>query len=334
VPTVFANITPSLLYAHRHGQSDATRRPPGSAELYGMKITQLVLPVTRHRLPYLSGVKDIYMRGTLVANENDMVSLGIVGSLGFLTLIGWTIVGGIRVRHAKLLQSLSTLNISALLLATVGGFGSLFSFYVSPQIRGYNRISVYIAFFSLFAVVLSIDSLVRRAVRSKLGRGIFYGALGPLLVLGILDQTSPTYVPLYSQRQADYASDADFVQRIESSAPRGAMIFQLPYTPFPEGPMIHRMIVYDHLRGYLHSKILRWSFGAMKHREADAWQKQVAAKPPGDLVESLKSAGFHGIYLDRQGYPDQGAGLEASLAALLHARPVVSANQRLVFFRL
>jgi phosphoglycerol transferase len=334
VLTFFANITPSLLYAHRHGESYAPRRPPGSAELYGMKITQLVLPATRHRLPYLSGVKDTYTRGTLVANENDMVSLGIIGSLGFLTLIGWTVVGGIRVRHTKLLQSLSALNISALLLATIGGFGSLFAFYVSPQIRGYNRISVYMAFFSLFAVVLCLDSLAQRAVRSKRGRGLFYASLGPLLVIGILDQTSPTYVPLYSQRQADYASDADFIRRIESSAPQGGMIFQLPYMPFPEGPMIHRLLAYDHLRGYLHSKTLRWSFGAMKFRDADAWQKQVAAKPPGELVESLKSVGFHGIYLDRHGYPDQGAELEASLAALLHARPVISANQRLVFFGL
>ena len=215
-----------------------------------MKLTQLVLPVTWHRLPSLSGAKATYMHGTLVANENDMVSLGIIGSLGFLMLIGWTIVRGIHVRHTKLFEGLSALNISAVLLATVGGIGSLFAFYVSPQIRGYNRISVYIAFFSLFAVVLGLDSLAQRAVRSKLGRGLFYGSLGPLLVLGILDQTSPAYVPLYSQRQADYASDADFIQRIESSAPWGAMIFQLPYMPFPEGPMIlHRMIVYDHLGG-------------------------------------------------------------------------------------
>ncbi len=72
----------------------------------------------------------------------------------------------------------------------------------------------------------------------------------------------------------------------------------------------------------------------MKFREADAWQRQVTAKPLSELVEVLGAAGFHGIYLDRYGYPDQSAELEAGLSTLLHTRPIVSPNQRLVFFPL
>jgi phosphoglycerol transferase len=330
--TFLANIAPSIRYASQYAVNNAPQRPPGAAELYGMKITQLVLPVTMHRMAYLSDLKRAYVRGTLVANENDMASLGLIGSLGFLGLIGWLVCGNLRVPHAKLFNSLGVLNIAAVLLATTGGFGALFAFYISPQIRGYNRISIYIGFLSLFAVVLCLEKLARRCTTSGVGRWLWYGVLGLILALGILDQTTPVFVPPYDQVKDEFSSDADFVRRIETLVPPHAMIFQLPYVPFPEGPAIHRMRLYDHLRGYLHSKTLRWSFGAMRFREGDTWQKHMAAKPLGELVEALQSADFHGIYLDRYGYPDQGAEVETSLSALLQTRPLISANQRLVFF--
>jgi hypothetical protein len=42
-------------------------------------------------------------------------------------------------------------------------------------------------------------------------------------------------------------------------------------------------------------------------------------------------AGFDGITIDRMGFPDQAAGLEARLARLLGVRPLVSGNGRLSF---
>lgn len=330
--TFFANIAPSLMYAYQYAMNNAPLRPPSAAELYAMKITQLVLPVSKHRIAYLTDIKNLYTRGTLVSNENDMSSLGVIGSLGFLVLIGWLVCGQLRGPRARLSTSLSVLNIAAVLFATMGGFGALFAFYISPQIRGYNRMSVYIGFFAFFAVVLCLEKLGRRWATSGVGRCLSYGVLGLVLILGILDQTTPAFVPSYDQITEEFGSDADFIRRIETLVPRNAMIFQLPYMPFPETPAMHRMRSYDHLRGYLHSKTLRWSFGAMKFREGDTWQKQMAAKPLGELVEALQLAGFHGIYLDRYGYADQGVEVETNLSALLNTRPLISANQRLSFF--
>lgn len=331
--TFLANVAPSIRYAHQYAVNNASRRPPSAAELYSMKITHLVLPVTKHRIAYLADRKNAYLRGTILANENDMASLGIIGSLGFLGLIGWLVCGNHRVYQAKLFNSLSVLNIAGILFATMAGFGALFAFYISPQIRGYNRISVYIGFFALFAVVLYVEGLVRRWAPSVVGRCLWYGVLGLVLSLGVLDQTTPEFVPSYERIKEEFSSDAEFVRRIEMLLPPNAMVFQLPYMPFPEGAVIHRMRAYDPLRGYLHSQVLRWSFGAMKLREGDAWQRQVAAKPLVEMVEALQRAGFHGIYLDRYGYPDQGAEMETGLSMLLHTSPLISANQRLVFFK-
>jgi phosphoglycerol transferase len=112
------------------------------------------------------------------------------------------------------------------------------------------------------------------------------------------------------------------------------MIFQLPYVPFPEHPGFHKMQAYDHLRGYLHSKNLRWSYGTMKNRDGDRAQSAVAELPAEEFAEALAFAGFSGIYLDRFGYEDNGAAKESELSALLQTQPLVSPNGRLVFFNL
>jgi len=159
-----------------------------------------------------------------------------------------------------------------------------------------------------------------------------YGVLSLVLVVALLDQTSRDYVPQYQQINAEYDSDHELIQNIEATLPASSMIYQLPYVPFPEHPRVNTMVDYDHFRGYLHSQHLRWSYGAMKKREGDLWQRQTAALPVDQLVETLGFAGFGGIYLDRHGYDDNGAAIEAQLSNALATAPVVSRNGRLVFF--
>ncbi len=329
-----ANVSPHLIYAYRHGKNPvAFARSPVESEIYGMKVIQLVLPVTGHRIPYVANKKEKYNRSPLV-NENDAASLGAVGSCGFLLLLWWLIFRRPEAGRADLFRNLAVLNLSAVLLATIGGFGVVFASAVSANIRAYNRMSIYIAFFSIFAVTLFLEELVQRWATSKCGRCLVYSVLGLILLGGTLDQTTAHFVPPYPQLKAEYLNDADFVKRIEASVPQYAMIFQLPYVPFPANPPVHRMSDYSLFRGYLHSKTLRWSYGAMKGRVGDTWQRQVVAKPLAELVATLVLAGFSGIYVDRYGFAENGADLEAKLSSLLKTAPILAANQRLVFFNL
>jgi phosphoglycerol transferase len=141
-------------------------------------------------------------------------------------------------------------------------------------------------------------------------------------------------MPPYQELKADFNSDATFVRKIEATVPSHTMIFQLPYIPFPESPPVNRMVDYDHLRGYLHSKDLCWSYGAMKGSKVDRWQRDTAGKPTEEMLSKLRAAGFGGIYIDRFGYADGGVRLESELARALNATPLVSPNQRLLFFSL
>jgi phosphoglycerol transferase len=329
---VLLNHLPTIMYQQTHGTSAAGGRSVADAETMGLKITQLLLPIGGHRVTALGALKYRYDMVPLV-NENDTASLGIVGSIGFLVLL-------FRLFHKKahhsILNHLSVLNGSALLLGTIGGFGALFALFISPQIRAYNRISVFIAFFSLVAVAQILDTFYKN-LKDRRARLTYFLIPSALIVAGVFDQTSTTFffVPEYDNIKNEYQSDSDFVHGIEASLPPRAMIFQLPYIAFPANAPVNKMVQdHEHFKAYLHSKALRWSYGATIGEKDDLWQKEVAAKPVGDLVQEISRAGFLGIYINRDGYADGAIALEAELTALLGAKPAVSRKANLIFFNL
>lgn len=328
--SVIVNHLPTVIYQREHGRAAMGSRSVVDAEVMGLKITQLLLPIGGHRWEPLGALKYRYNLGPLV-NENDTSSLGFVGSLGFLLLIAAIFY---RREWPALIEQLSLLNIAALLLATIGGFGVLFALLVSPQIRAYNRISVFIAFFSLIAVAWLLDG-VFKSLSSRPLRIAYHIGLAVILVIGVLDQTTTTFffVPEYEKIKREYQSDADFVSRIEASLPQHAMVLQLPYMPFPESPSIQKMLDHEHLKPYLHAKTLRWSYGAAPGDDDDNWQRAVAAQPATELVNNARARGFAGIYLNRDGYEDRGAKLEGELTSLL-GPPIVNAEGQLAFFKL
>ena len=324
------NHLPTIIYQRTHGSASMGSRSVGDAEIMGLKITQLLLPIGGHRNEKLAALKYRYNLGPLI-NENDTSSLGVVGSIGFMVLLGAIFS---RRELPALIEALSRINIAAVLLGTIGGVGVLFNLLVSPQIRAYTRISVFIAFFSLIGVAWLLDTLFKRLPTPRL-RLVYHVGLAVVLVVGVLDQTGTSFffIPEYEKTKIEYESDADFVSRIEASLPPHAMIFQLPYMPFPESPPLHQMRPYEHYKAYLHSKTLRWSYGAPLGEKEDRWQQAVAAQPAPELLNSVRAAGFSGIYVNLDGYEDRGAKLKGELTAALGVEPIVNRGGNLVFFK-
>jgi phosphoglycerol transferase len=104
------------------------------------------------------------------------------------------------------------------------------------------------------------------------------------------------------------------VARVAESFGSDAMIFQLPIIPFPEYPSVVNMTDYEHLKGYLHSSTLRWSYGGVKGRDGD-WQKSLS-EDPKLLVAELQQLHFQAIWINRNGYEDRGALLIEQLSSL------------------
>jgi hypothetical protein len=331
---VVTALSPSILYIAREGRNPfAAKREQYEAELLGLKLVHLVLPIREHRFPPLATLRYRYDRAHQwpLENENTTSALGLVGSFGLLCLLARIVFGWPRLRDDELVSHLARLAVAAVLLATAGGLSSLVALLVSPEIRGYNRVSVFIAFLSLFATAIALDRLGKSWKGSPL---LFRCLLGLILALGVLDQTSPSFVPLYDALAKAFHGDREFVQRVEALLPPGAMIFELPHVSFFEGPPVNRTYDYEPVSLYLQSRQLRWSYGAMKGRDADDWQLDLLDRPLEEVVERLALVGFAGITVDRNGYPDGGSDIERRLAGLLQASAVQSADARYVFFDL
>jgi phosphoglycerol transferase len=330
-----ANMAPNLLYRYRHGANpEVAKRDLNDAEIHSLKIGQMLLPAPRHRLAKWAHARQKYDATPLSAGEKQGCALGLIGSAGFLFLLGALLRSRGRSGEPQLIDGLAALNVFSLLLAVNGGFGTLIALLVSPQLRGYNRISIYIALFALFAAALGCDRLLAWQAKRGRTRWPLHLALAAVVALGIVDQSGRGRVPDYAGLKARFVNDAEFVARIEAALAPGDMVFQLPYFPFPEHPPVGGVECYDLARPYLHSHGLHWSYAAMKGREVDLWQREVQAKPAGELVSALAAKGFRGIYIDRQGYADRGAELESRLEALLGAPPLKSGDDRLSFFAL
>jgi hypothetical protein len=329
------NLAPTILYRIEHGaNAELSRRGRLESEMHSFKLAQLVLPLENHRVGPLDDLRERYER-RYPAAEGSFATLGAVAAAGFLILLAVALVSIVRrgpPLQGSLYQHAAVATLIAFLVGTWGGFSTLIGAAL-PLLRAWARISVFIAFFSLLAVALLLDAL-----RGRLGeRGrpaVALALLAAVFLVGVADQTSSAFTPRHDALQAEWDGQRAFVRAIEAELPDDASVHQLPYVPFPETPVTFPLQEYDAARGYLHSDDVRWSFGAIKARETDRWLREVSAKPLPEAVPIFAAVGFEGVYLDRFGYPDNGAAAENELRMLIGVEPLASSDGRLLFFDL
>ncbi len=250
------NMAPSLVYWKEHGTNPIVAgRVARNSELSGFKMTAMMLPIPGHRAAPLAKLRDRYERETAVLTESTWSAQGFAANIGFVALLGLLLY---RKPVSRLLEGLSILNIFGILYGTVGGFGMLFALLVSPQIRAQNRISVFLSFFSVCCVAILLQAIWSRVAITRRGQYLVTGLLAALVCVALWDQHPRCYRPDYVRIKQEWARDAAFVADIESAVPAGSLVYQLPYAPFPEGPMVHQHCSYPAIRFYLHSNSLRW----------------------------------------------------------------------------
>jgi phosphoglycerol transferase len=329
---VALNVAPSLLYRAENGPNpEVAARLPVESETYGLRLTQLVLPHAQHRISAMREAAQRYAASVHLPNANNPASLGAAGTAGLLilALIALRRLAGASDAPSSMLF-LAVMALASILLGTIGGIGSLIAHWVSPIIRGYDRISIFVAFVSLAGFLTALQGwLARFAKSSPLPK--FAVAAIALVLVGGLDQTPRTY---NTQPDPSFASDRKFVRDAESNLPRGTMVWQLPYLPFPEARSVYRLEDYGPFRGYLNSDSLRWSYGAMKGRDADRWIHALATRPMDKQLELAAQSGFGAVYVDRRGFSDQGVAVETALRARLGEPIVQSPDRMLALYRL
>jgi phosphoglycerol transferase len=330
----FIMITPSLLYWHQHGKSAIPEyKFAGDSEVYGLKVRHLLTPNREHPIGIFREVADKLDKARFPnENENATSRLGSVGALGFVFLVCWGLAGMVSGGQVgrPVVRASAALTFGAVLLATVGGLSSIFAALVSPEVRGYNRIVVFISFFCLtaFAPLLSRGFVWLKQHRAD---GITLACLaGGFAVLGVVDEAAPAQYLDYHGRRATWAADEKFVSSIEAQLPPNSMVFQLPHTDFPvEAQLPGKMQMYDQARPYIHSKTLRWSWGGFPGRQGE-WSRSIAGLPPERMLIALSCAGFSGIWIDEFGYPPGASPLRQLMAATSQS-PMWNPENRIAF---
>jgi phosphoglycerol transferase len=328
----FVNLSPLFIYSVKNGASqEFAVRPWPDGEVYGLKIIQLFLPMNAHGIGKLAGKIALYNSTAPLVNENSAAYLGPLGSIGCLHLL---VLLFIHTDNRRLFL-LSRLNVAGVLLATVGGFMSIVFYFATQMLRGHNRISVFIAFFAILSTAILADDYINKKEK-EIKRAVSFISI--VIAIGGIFWQYPFDLrkkPVYdvSPVELSWNSDAAFISRIENEMPRGAMIYQMPFHRYPEGGPRNNMGDYQLFTGVVHSRHLKWSYGAMKGRYPDYWHTVVNGLPLEERLNVLSMVGFEGIYIDKRAYtPAENAELERKLSDLLQVSATCSEDNNLAFF--
>jgi len=348
---------PTLLHYVENGRNEvAARRFTTESEWYGLKLTRLVLPEPGHRSGALSDLGERSQEHTLLVSEPGQ-ALGILGTIGFAGVLYAAVTrrrGGepspdSAPWHRDALRDAGVVNtLVALAFGTIGGFSILLALAGFGQVRVWNRILLFVAFFAMVELATRTEQLVRtvgsrrqRRLQPALPRAAAAGVAALVLAFGLWDGIPPPRES-FAAIEARHASDRSFVAAIEATLPRGAAVFQIPVLDFPEVPAPGLMEDYDPLRAYLaDGGSLRWSYGAVKGRPEADWQARLRDQVgPVGALPSLLGLGFQGLWVDTYGYRagPTDPGLDpAELDAIRQAvgvEPLVSPDGRFLFFDL
>lgn len=331
---VLLNIGPNLAYQYKAGvNTEVAQRNPAESEIHGFKMVQLLLPRPDHRSGKMRQIAQRYAATFPMVHENFMSSLGFVAAVGFLCslLVAAAAIAGRPLERNLRLIALMTLVL--FLFGTIGAFGSLFSQLISSSIRGWNRISIFIAFGGLLTLLMLLQAaLRRRQVRKPLAVA---GLAAAITLFGLYDQTVPACASCIKQTKGAFELDRDFIGAIEHALPAGSAVYQLPYMGFPEVMPQVRLQTYDLAAGFLLSRTLKWSYAGMKGRDGDAFYRALAQESAAKQLDVVRRLGFAGLYIDRRGYEDKGQAIIDQFTALLGVGPSLQrADKEVVFFPL
>src|SRR5436190_11024020 len=328
------NISPNLIHSYKYGSNPTVaQRFAMESEYHGLKLIQMLLPQPLHRSALLRKISTKYNQTFPLVAENMTASLGLIGSCGLIIILAVAIATPFfRFQVDSHIQLLAFLTSFLFLFTTIGGFASIFALLITPMIRAWNRISVFIGFAAITTFILSTEQFLKKFIYKRFLKQaeIYVGIF--LICFGVWDQTfTRTKLEVISLKN-QFLNDAMFVKKIEKLIPNGA-VYQLPYIPFPEEVINNNFYSYDPFRGYLHSSTLHWSSGGMKGRRGDLFFRYLANQPMKHQIEIIKRLGFNWIYIDRRGYSDHGVAIENEIKRNIgHPVTFVSEDSNLLFF--
>jgi hypothetical protein len=309
---VLMNLGP-WLYNFRHGHNPTgIVREFQWVEIYALKPLEFFIPPLNHRSEIFRAIAQWRTSVAILHDEGSY--LGIVGLIALSILLVHTARVLVKRDFARVppafwqLLWIFAFFTTDSLNAMAGAFGFTF-------LRAACRFSVVVLAIALLFAAEWLNQNVRQ-------RYFVFAIVAVICALVIVDQAPRSLSPDEKALIASQiAADRKFVADMESVLPNDAMVFQLPVMDYPDSPL-RDVLPYDHLRPYLYTGHLRFSFGSMKGRPREDWQHEIAKLSLPDSIAEVKQRGFSALYINRKAYPNNAADLEESLRALGYDRKI------------
>ena len=325
IGTFYLTLLPGILYSMQNGENiDACNRFPWETSLYGMRLSQLLLPP-----PYSTwGTITNYYNDTYGASENSFSTLGIVAVIGLAILVVVTVV---RIcsgyQFNRVLTVLPLFVLALLLWCSIGGLADLFSLIITPEIRATNRASIFIAIICILAVAMVLDIC--------LARNLKYLRWPLVLILTLIIGFAGCYEGLRGRRLIAYRQQAedinnniiDFYNEVEASVPAGTMVYEIPFMLFPETPPINNLHDNSQFEAYIYTDTLKWSYGGVRGRDMSAEELWIDEGQSRAFVDGIKEAGFGGVLIFGEAYEDGGEAICKFYQEELGLTPILGKNE-------
>lgn len=330
---ILIGLMPKIVYSAINGKNTvAGVRSPIEQEIYGLKIVNMLLPVSYSRIETLRNLTAEYASKAPLVNENALASLGFIASIGFIILCAALIISfADKKKHNneewQLVDFLSLSVLVFVLMGAIGGFGEIFNWAVTAQIRCYNRSSIVITALSLVMVALLLNKIV---LKKKVAS---YGICALVLLIGMFDQIKICAENWQDSIRPVQEMYEEYFSQVEDSLPSGAMVYQLPYMDYPEAGFVNDIGDYELFAGYLFTDSLKWSYGGVKGRNVTAKNLNIDNGMSFDFLMGLKKAGFSAVYIDTDGYIDQGQEILCFYNSL-GIEPIVSSDDKMYVYNI
>ncbi|WP_277588011.1 hypothetical protein [Pseudomonas chlororaphis] len=284
---------------------------PYEAEVYSSSLKLLLSPNPQHHISALGNIGSRMVDTTNAARRIDrfaIVPLGIVGSA--LLLLSFTLLIAPQLRYALftdnhtiaqheknsigLGDSLLAIIFLVFLTSISGGIGTLVAL-IFPSIRAYERFPI----FMVFALLLIGALMVSLALKTYRRTSFISAALILITTAGIYDQIPKNVAFRSPNIQPQVTAESAFVNDLESKLPKGAMVYQYPYSQYLTDNKYYGWGSFAHIRLYLFSHNIHWSNGGSKNSPADDWNQRISKLPINELLSEVRALDFKAFVVDR-----------------------------------
>lgn len=315
----------------------------GGAEMYPLKMAQMLLPVQGHRWGALAMLRSIYDAANPLNNENSSTTLGLIGGIGFLSCLALALVPDPRLRMSRV-SKMGLITLMALLFASMGGFSSLISIVslilqgasaMLVQARAWDRMVIFIAFFAYFTAFWLLQAGIKTWTSRRFA-GWKRLALIWLVAVAVFAFALWDQVPagISQQRDGHYRSDVEYFGALEKQLPPNSRIFQLPFVVHHYSGFVQPGVYYtEQLRPYINTRTLHFTYGGDLGSIQSEWLHAASELPIDQAAPYLCRYGFVGVLVQRN-MLDQPDVLDAPWQKVLGEAPRISSDGDYAFFDL